>query len=115
LDAYRALLEEKWRHQVAEITRLALDAFGPRHLESESDSCTEDLVVFARMTAALRQQLVETDAAMRRLDDGSFGICVHCSEPIPAEQLDVLPTAPCCVACRLRTDAGLVVDDLRAP
>jgi RNA polymerase-binding transcription factor DksA len=116
LDPYRALLEEQWRGQVAEITRLALEAFAPRHLALGSDDGrAEELNVLARMRGAVRQQLAETDAALRRLEDGSFGICVHCRRPIPADRLDVLPAVSCCVACRLQPDALLVVDDQRAP
>jgi RNA polymerase-binding transcription factor DksA len=115
LDAYRALLEEQWRHQVAEITRLALEAFAPRYLEPDTDDGrAEDLNVLVRMTGAVRRQLAETDAALQRLKDGSFGICVHCRQPIPADRLDALPTVPCCVACRLQPDAALVVDDPQA-
>lgn len=44
-----------------------------------------------------RAALAEVDAALRRLDDGTYGICAVGGEPIPAERLAVRPTATTCV------------------
>ncbi|OZB48411.1 MAG: molecular chaperone DnaK [Cellulomonas sp. 14-74-6] len=44
-----------------------------------------------------RVALAEVDAALARLDDGSYGICTVGGEPIPAERLAVRPTATTCV------------------
>ncbi|HCG54880.1 MULTISPECIES: TraR/DksA C4-type zinc finger protein [Brevibacterium] len=37
--------------------------------------------------------------ALQRLDDGCFGICTNCGNPIPEVRLEVRPYAPTCVAC----------------
>jgi DnaK suppressor protein len=39
------------------------------------------------------------DAALRRLDDGSYGDCLECAEPIAAGRLAADPTATLCLAC----------------
>lgn len=44
-----------------------------------------------------RVALAEVDAALARLDDGTYGICAVGGEPIPAERLAVRPTATTCV------------------
>ncbi|QEW02872.1 TraR/DksA family transcriptional regulator [Microbacterium lushaniae] len=44
-------------------------------------------------------ELAEIDAAMARLADGTYGICARCGRPIPAERMEVRPTAHLCVAC----------------
>jgi RNA polymerase-binding transcription factor DksA len=95
--AYRALLEEQWRAQVAEITRLSLDALDCADRDA---SRTEHLHVAAQLIAAARQQLEETEAALRRIDTGSYGSCVNCGKGIPAERLEVLPAARYCVPCQ---------------
>ncbi|CAL8974965.1 RNA polymerase-binding transcription factor DksA [Cellulomonas sp. T2.31MG-18] len=44
-----------------------------------------------------RVALAEVDAALARLDDGTYGICAVGGEPIQAERLAVRPTATTCV------------------
>lgn len=44
-------------------------------------------------------QLEDIDAAIQRIDDGSYGICLDCERPIPRKRLDVLPFARRCLAC----------------
>lgn len=38
-------------------------------------------------------------AALQRIDEGEFGVCVACGEDIPAGRLDVDPTVATCVRC----------------
>ncbi|MQW77865.1 TraR/DksA family transcriptional regulator [Nocardioides sp. dk4132] len=45
------------------------------------------------------QRLAEIDAALERVAAGSYGVCVRCGRPIPAERLAVRPAASTCVAC----------------
>ena len=37
--------------------------------------------------------------ALRRLDDGTYGICEACAMPIPFERLEAIPQARRCVTC----------------
>jgi RNA polymerase-binding transcription factor DksA len=45
------------------------------------------------------QHLGEVEAALLRVDDGTYGVCAVCGRPIPAERLEVRPTALTCVGC----------------
>jgi len=38
-------------------------------------------------------------AALERIEDGSFGECLDCGEPIPEGRLEIDPTVPRCVSC----------------
>jgi RNA polymerase-binding transcription factor DksA len=38
-------------------------------------------------------------SALARIEDGAFGICVKCGEPISEERLEVLPHTPTCRHC----------------
>ncbi|MBC7589578.1 MAG: TraR/DksA C4-type zinc finger protein [Salinibacterium sp.] len=49
--------------------------------------------------ADIRRQLAELDAALGRVSDGTYGICVVCGLPIPAARLDARPSATTHVAC----------------
>jgi DnaK suppressor protein len=43
-------------------------------------------------------------SAMRRLDDGSYGICFQCEEPISAKRLTAVPWAELCISCQEEAD-----------
>lgn len=41
--------------------------------------------------------LVEIDAALARIDDGTFGKCARCGKPIGEERLEAMPYATLCI------------------
>lgn len=50
----------------------------------------------------LERQLGEVEAALARVEDGTYGICEHCGRPIDEERLEALPTATWCIDCKSR-------------
>jgi DnaK suppressor protein len=46
-----------------------------------------------------RQELVRIEAALERVDEGEYGHCLACGEPIPEGRLALDPAATLCVAC----------------
>jgi len=58
------------------------------------------LGTLARESSGLR----ETRAALRRIDDGTFGICMDCEEEINLKRLAAVPWAARCIACQERAD-----------
>jgi DnaK suppressor protein len=53
-----------------------------------------------------RGLLSQIDDALRRLDDGSFGVCVSCDRRIDFERLDAIPYSTQCMECRRRQESG---------
>lgn len=45
------------------------------------------------------RELQRIDAALRRCDDGSYGDCVRCGEPVDPRRLEHDPAAPLCIVC----------------
>ena len=43
-------------------------------------------------------------AALRRIDEGTFGICVHCEEEISPKRIAAVPWTPFCIACQEQAD-----------
>jgi DnaK suppressor protein len=43
-------------------------------------------------------------SALRRIDDGSFGICMHCEEEISPKRVAAVPWAPFCIQCQEQAD-----------
>ena len=46
------------------------------------------------------QELLDLDAALRRMQAGTYGVCTDCGEPIPLSRLDAYPTAKRCRPCQ---------------
>jgi RNA polymerase-binding transcription factor DksA len=59
--------------------------------------------VAQRRSADLQVTLNEIDAALARIDAGTYGACTRCGSAIPEERLELRPFASRCVTC---TSAG---------
>ena len=46
--------------------------------------------------------LAEIDAALERIDAGTYGTCANCGRTIPPERLEALPRATLCIDCKRR-------------
>lgn len=57
-----------------------------------------DEVLEATGNAGLAE-ITRIRAALRRIEDGSYGRCVRCGESITQARLDVLPWTPLCRSC----------------
>jgi DnaK suppressor protein len=55
--------------------------------------------VAQRRSSDLLVTIGEIDAALARLDAGTFGRCTRCQAAIPEERLELRPFAGTCVAC----------------
>jgi DnaK suppressor protein len=43
-------------------------------------------------------------SALRRIEDGSYGTCLHCEEEISPKRLAAVPWAPFCIQCQEQAD-----------
>ncbi len=68
----------------------------PGDLGSDTFEREKDMAI----AGSVEESLAEVDAALRRLDDGSYGRCEVDGEPIPDERLQALPAARYCVRHR---------------
>ena len=50
------------------------------------------------------QKLAAIDAALARIDDGTFGTCETCGNPIGEERLEAMPWATQCIDCRRKAE-----------
>ena len=53
-----------------------------------------------------QQQLDAVTAALRRLDDGSYGDCESCARTIGLQRLLAVPEARLCLACQEQAEGG---------
>jgi len=55
--------------------------------------------VYGPVLAKIRGELDEVEAAMKRVEDGSYGLCEACGNPLSAQELDASPLARRCPPC----------------
>ena len=46
------------------------------------------------------------DSALARIDEGTFGICRTCAQPIAEERLEALPWTTQCIDCKRKEERG---------
>lgn len=66
--------------------------------EEQATEREDDEVQEARATAA-QHDLRQIEAALVRIDIGTYGICAKCGTDIEEARLDLLPYTPFCAAC----------------
>ncbi len=59
----------------------------------EGDSIAVERERALQISAREREEIAEIDAALARIDDGTYGICVVSGKPIPKERLEAIPHA----------------------
>ena len=52
----------------------------------------------------VRDLIQKIDRALKRIDDGTYGICESCGEPIGKERLKFMPRATLCMTCKQREE-----------
>lgn len=68
----------------------------------EIDQATTDIEQAMRMRLCNREVLYikKVDEALRRIEEGTFGLCDECGEDIELRRLEARPTATLCVGCK---------------
>lgn len=67
--------------------------------EDENASEVEEYADNLALENNLEKQLDEVSGALKRIENGTYGICANCSKPISLERLRAYPAAQTCVDC----------------
>lgn len=59
----------------------------------EGDSIAVERDRALQISAREREEIAEIDAALARIEDGTYGICIVSGKPIPKERLEAIPHA----------------------
>jgi RNA polymerase-binding transcription factor len=105
----RAALAARRRAYHEQVERL-LDAFdelaeaeppdlGDDQGFAEADPISVERDRIVSLAAMARRRLEEVDAALARLDAGTYGRCQTCGRSIPVPRLEAVPEATQCVSC----------------
>ncbi|MCL2581297.1 MAG: TraR/DksA family transcriptional regulator [Streptosporangiales bacterium] len=105
LTEERERARDQARSLEREFADLAEAASGPG-TDDEHDPEGATLAFERQHTAALladaRARVAEIDAALARIDDGTYGTCTRCGGPIGDGRLAARPAAATCVRCASR-------------
>jgi DnaK suppressor protein len=108
LAVMRKRLEEKQAEIQQHIAALTGSPTPPEDAISASDGVVEpeeeavDLQETDVDQAILdneRTLLTEVQQALARIENGTYGICSNCGQPIPEKRLEALPWATLCLVC----------------
>ena len=104
LNKYRAILEAKMAELSAGLRNrdeIAIektpDALDEVQLAGERELAIRNLDRESNLLRNVR-------AALARMDDGSYGICMHCEEDIKLKRLDAVPETRYCIRCQEAAD-----------
>jgi DnaK suppressor protein len=95
-------LANRKHHLRDELTAEAAD------LRNENEACIarESRLLGAALVGISSRTVRGIETALRRLRDGTYGICADCGDRIRTARLRALPFAETCVGCQARRDAA---------
>jgi len=93
LPKYRKLLEDEQRRVQSELESLQSQNSGSSESDETAELADYDQDIEGSEQTVLR--LIET--ALRKIDDGTYGVCERCGEPITAARLEAIPYTPYCI------------------
>jgi DnaK suppressor protein len=104
LKKFEKILHEM-RRQVLENARKALSGdvhLDPDDFPDEIDTASSEsgLAFIGRLRERERVLLQKIEDALRRIEDGSYGICSSCEEEIALKRLEARPVATLCIDCK---------------
>ncbi len=103
----KLLLEEKQRLLNNSRNTLKQElALSPDDLPDETDLAASEInqnLVF-KLRDRERQLLAKIDEALARMDEGQFGTCEECEEPIEPRRLEARPVSTMCISCKERQE-----------
>ena len=95
MQLLRTMLEEQFAVHTNRLIELTVYGRLPGHGGHDPDELQS-------LAAHARQGIADTAQALRRMTEGSYGICADCRKPIPLGRLRSLPHARQCGRCQQR-------------
>ena len=103
---------ERLEAEVAEIEREGHEALSEASGENnyrdhmaDQGSATFERELDMTLDENVRAALAEVRKALARIEDGTYGTCERCSQPISDSRLEAMPTANLCITCKAAEEA----------
>jgi RNA polymerase-binding transcription factor DksA len=98
----RAQLEQERDDLRAQLAELGFGEGGLLDYDSnfaDSSQVTAERGEAEALASSLKETLDEVEAALGKLDAGTFGVCEDCGQAIPPARLEAKPAARFCIDC----------------
>ncbi len=106
----RSRLEMEWKHLNEELEQLKANIrpaderregspFGKREEEATESFELEKRLALEKRT---RDLLAEVEHTLHKFDQGTYGLCDSCGQPIDPARLEALPQASLCLSCKAK-------------
>lgn len=103
LDFFRELLAEKRVELMHEAER-AVDGMSDdkENMPDPTDraSLESNRNFMLRIRDRERKLVTKIDEALQRIEDGTYGVCEECEEPIGVERMKARPVTTLCIDCK---------------
>lgn len=104
LEKFRAILNER-KHALITQAQRTLESdmvLSPDDRFDEVDQASSEYMQAFSFRLRGREKFLmdKIELALRKIDDGSYGICEECEELIALKRLQARPEAPLCIACK---------------
>ncbi|HEX5132494.1 MAG TPA: TraR/DksA C4-type zinc finger protein [Candidatus Krumholzibacteria bacterium] len=114
LQRFRTLIEEERQHVLQRLGMIEEEIQGMAASQSGNQSYSNHMAdvgsdVIEQEQAFMHAShgtdyLIALEAALRRIDKGTFGVCEECGEKIPPRRLEAFLAASLCVKCQSRAE-----------
>ena len=117
LEHYRGILTKQLRQhteQVKDNQQAALDMIADDGVKDSVDMSLQDVNQELQLRLGEResQAVADIDQALLRIDEGSYGICQSCGNPINERRLDAVPTARYDALCQSKLEEEQGLNDI---
>jgi RNA polymerase-binding transcription factor DksA len=100
IETIRANLEARLKALGLEVARLEAESSQPLEADwEEQANQIEDMETSQGLEAFRMDEARGIRAALRRMDEGTYGTCANCGAEIAPARLAALPTATLCINC----------------
>lgn len=104
LTYFKNLLIERKKQIESNISDVLKELSGLRDVDINDEvdyaSISSDDLRDTALTTQQLKELKEIEESLKKLDEGSYGTCEMCEEPIGVHRLKVKPHAKYCIICR---------------
>ena len=108
-DAARTVLNDERSKLVHQLEELGATESGDLRSDvqfgdgfADAGAATAERTEVLGLVESLKRQLDSVDAALGKIDAGTYGICATCGEQIGADRMEFRPTSVRCMDCKTR-------------
>ena len=109
----RKVLLEMKKRLLADVEKPILESLMiPNDMGDEADQAGDERnrEVSLLITGRIKASLMAIEEALKKMEEGTYGICEECEDEIPPGRLKVMPLAKLCLMCQSRLEMEMSLE-----